>query len=562
MVQCFGTMSSHRKKRLNPFLVGDRTNFPSLDEFFVVDDVDTGNDEVKDSSAEHSFQSTIAVVCEQDQILDLSIDMSIGDMAELAHHHYQVQKYGIDKSSQQGTGSNDNSRNDDWDYTMDPENDVSNDNSSSLSSMDIAVTKSTKKENNSQQRNESRLRRSSPPPSSTGSSIDCNDSGGSSFFDKSIIQSLRTPDKIICNFRNNIENERVWGMTTTARRGILQYDNDSSLDEDSPNHSSNNSSPDRVYLGQRLATALRYHEDEFNERTALADASSFVTSCTSKHSSPSTSSFGRQELINAEMAVKETLMGSDLLQTTSRIDKQNNDEVSCATSIKSSNLQLTHDTSFGVDLSNEADGRNVLLSSLESNTCPSPQMSPIRMAKTVDDDASCLFGLSPIRHVLSNDEGLTLPVVKTNDNKCLHEGEDMEESQSEFKTDLVCTKRNLFGVEDKKPSSDQCCTVTTVKTDESYVDNTTLSSSVSGDMGSLSFSGRKFGSNAASRINSNEFPTAATDSKPIPRWTTYCNKLMDESFSLAQMIVDRTCGATDTTPKHPAPPNNCSSRPF
>jgi hypothetical protein len=137
----------------------------------------------------------------------------------------------------------------------------------------------------------------------------------------------------------------------------------------------------------------------------------------------------------------------------------------------------------------------------------------------------------------------------------LHEGEDVEESLSDFKTDSVCTKRNLFGVEDKNPSSDQCCTVTTVKTDESYVDNTTFLSSVSGDMRSSSFSGRKFGSNAASRINSNEAAAAATGSKPpIPRWTTYCAKLMDDSFSLAQMIVDRTCGATDSTP-NPVPSN-------
>lgn len=543
-------MSSPIQKRLNPFLAGDRTNFPSLDEFFVIDEGDTGsNDKVKDSYAEHSFESTIAVACEQHQVLDLSIDMYIGDMAELAYHHYQVQKYGIDRSSsQQSKDTDNNSRNDDWDCIMDPENDVSNDISSSSSSTDIAVTNSSKKENNSQQRNESRLCRSSPSPSSTGSSIDCNDSGGSSFFDKSIIQSLRTPDKIICNFRNNIENERVWRMTTnTTRRGILQHDNDSSLDEDSPNQSSNNSSPDRNCFGKRFATALRFH-DEFNESTALVDGNS----CTSKHSSPFTSSFGQQELIDAEKAVTETLTGLDLLQTTSRIDKQFDDENSCATSMLSSNLQLMNDTSFGVDLSNEADGRNVLLSSLESNTCPSPQMSPIRMVKT-NDDATCLFGLSPIHHVLSNDEGLTTPIVTVFDNKCLHEGEDVVESQSDFKTDLV--KRNLFGTEDKKPSSDH--TVTTVKTEDSYVDNTTFSTSVSGDMESSSFSGHRFGSNAASRINSNE-GAAATGSKPTAQWMTYCTKLMDISFSLAQMIVDRTCGATDSTPK-PLPSNTYNS---
>ena len=391
----------------------------------------------------------------------------------------------------------------------------------------------------------SRLCRSSPPPSSIGSSIDCNDSSGSSFFDKSIIQSLRTPDKILCSFRNNIKNERVWSMTTSTRRGILQHDNDSSLDEDSPNQSSNDSSPDRVQFEKRFAAVLHFHDNEFNERTAFVNDNSKEYSVYSADTS-----FDQQELINAEKAVKEILMGLDLLQTTSRIDKQNNDQDSFAASMKSSNLQLIHETSFEADLSKEVDGRNVPLSSLESS-CPSPQMSPIRMAKT-DDDASCLFDLSPIRHVLSNDEDLTPPVVITYDNKCLHKGEDVEESQSDFKTELVCTKRNLFGVEDKNPSSDH--TVTTVKTDESYVDNTTFLSSVSGDMRSSSFSGRKLGSNAASRIYSNEAAAAATGSKPIPRWTTYCAKLMDESFSLAQMIVDRTCGATDSTPK-PVPSN-------
>ena len=118
-------MSIPIQKRINPFLVGDRTNFPSLDEFFVIDDDDDtgGNDGVKNSYAEHSFQSTKAIVCEQQQVLDLSIDMSIGDMAELAHYHYQLQKYGIDKSSQQGKDT-ENSRNDDWDCIMDPENDL------------------------------------------------------------------------------------------------------------------------------------------------------------------------------------------------------------------------------------------------------------------------------------------------------------------------------------------------------------------------------------------------------------------------------------------------------
>ena len=89
---------------------------------------------------------------------------------------------------------------------MDPENEVLKDKSFSSYSTDIAVTTVTKKENNSKHHNASRLSRSSPSPTSIGSSIDCNDSGGSSFFDKSIIQSLRTPDKIIYK-SSNTEND-------------------------------------------------------------------------------------------------------------------------------------------------------------------------------------------------------------------------------------------------------------------------------------------------------------------------------------------------------------------
>jgi len=414
-------------RRANPFRSQNRENFPPLDEFFD-DNQSSGLDAVNISaiSLDHSFQSRVGP-CKE---LNFSVDMSIGGKAEMAQHRYQVQKYGIDGSLQSGLQDDDrsisprkglrlNSTGDDWDRLMD--DNVSN---VSFSSTVIATAKSKWRA--------VKMGFHTPTPDQSS-----DDDSGSSFFNKSAVQSLITPEKIVYKLGDG--SGRDWGVTLS--RGI-QVHEDSSDSSDSPNRSTVSSPAsdfDRMFLAK-----LRFNEEmdedwgtDFNDQSFTQDFEqfsddrssggnddhkdkrSFVSFAADTSFATSNSKHRTSSLLNChdqnsgKQSVNEISMGLDFLQA-SRIVQKN-----VAKSLPGSEfppttttLKQTIDTNFGVDFifqgdqshahfSNDADKSEV--SSLASSACPTPQMSPFVNEATMLPSVGCqakafssLFGLSPI----------------------------------------------------------------------------------------------------------------------------------------------------------------------
>lgn len=606
------------RKRTNPFRSQNRANFPPLDEFFD-DQQSSGLDAVNISaiSLDHSFQSR-AGPCKE---LNFSVDMSIGGKAEMAQHRYQVHKYGIEGSSQSELQDDDrllsprkgprlnSSTGDDWDRLMD-------DNFSNVSFTSTAIVSAKSKCK--------AVTMGCHTPSPDQSS---DDDSGSSFFNKSAVNSLITPTKIM--YKRGDENEVEWGVTLS--RGIQ------GLDESSV--STNGSSPGRDF-DKMFDAALRFHE-EFNEQSfayfeqesaddqstgkddgkakrsfvSFAADTSFATS-NSRH--PSSSSVNQQDESSETKSVNEISVGLDFLQA-SRIRKRNIDVSSGDKLIRGSGLpptpttlKQTIDTNFGVslifrgdrstpDFSIHADKSEV--SSLASSACPTPQTSPFVNETTSLPSVGCqaktvsgLFGLSPISSLAAQKVlkvSKSLPSGKTlvttmvpfdesddsvpgcddgggvGDESLQHSvpfdenpPRDLGDAESlSYFTTGHSTKRILFGEEyDKvsplgidsvhdsnfglvqKKSLDLCCTPTTVKSEESYVENS-LSTSMSAG-GCLFPSFRTFGSNAAFRMNS----YVAADDKPA-RCQTNCAISADpENHSLAHKMVGGTCSVAGIPP--------------
>jgi len=591
-------------RRTNPFRSQNRENFPPLDGFFD-DHQSSGFDAVNISaiSLDHSFQSRVGP-CKE---LNFSVDMSIGGKAEMAQHRYQVQKYGIDGSLQSELQDDDrsmsprkglrlNSTGDDWDRLMD--DNVSN---VSFSSTVIATAKSKWRA--------AIMGFHTPTPDQSS-----DDDSGSSFFDKSAVQSLITPEKIVYKLGDG--SGRDWGVTLS--RGI-QPQEESSVSSDSPNRSTV-SSPDSDFDRMFLAK-LRFNEmdedweEDFNEQSFVQDFEQFSddrssgnddhkdkrsfvsfaadTSFATSNSKHRTSSLlNRRDQNSWKQPVNEISMGLDLLQT-SRIVQQNKVVSSVAKSLPGSEfppttttLKQTIDTNFDVNFifhedqshaqfSSDADKSEV--SSLASSACPTPQMSPFVNEATMLPSVACqakavssLFGLSPIvSHSSQNVLRLppSVPLEKTpvtvsgakDKNLLLSVPFDESlpqdlgdaESHSSFTTGKS-TKRILFGEEHDKPPplgiervtcssnklvqkkpSDLSRTLSTVKSEESYV-----SRSMTPEACLLS-SGRTFGSNAAFRINAHVVASG------IPAGCKKTNRTIPVDLnihSLTHEMVGEACG--------------------
>mmetsp|Transcript_40788 Transcript_40788/g.85467 ORF Transcript_40788/g.85467 Transcript_40788/m.85467 type:complete len:674 (+) Transcript_40788:90-2111(+) len=252
--------NSSRKKRANPFRSRDRTNFPPLDEFFDQEQQPSNNGGYGSSPTKTDICNTSAISFNE---LNFSVDMSIAGKAEMAQHRYLVQKYGIDgirhqKQGDRGSnGSPDNSKNegarlsegDDWDRIMDES--CTN---ISFSSTVIATPRP---------RSNDIVGYSTPSPDQSCDE-DGDDDGscnGSSFFDKSVIQSLKTPEKMRFKMGDQSEKE----SRVTLSRGQAHDSNDSmSSIMDDPDRSTNISSTGSGFA-QMFHAALRFNED-FDEQ--------------------------------------------------------------------------------------------------------------------------------------------------------------------------------------------------------------------------------------------------------------------------------------------------------
>lgn len=275
-------MSGGGRKRANPFRSRDRAHFPPLDEFFRGPSAGGGRGgrssppprtDAGNASATSPNASAVS-----HNVLNFSADMSIGDRAEMAQHRYLVGKYGVDCVGRRAERDDDDDgggspadfqergpepEGDDWDRIMD-------ESCANLSFSSAAIAAAPR-------RGDDRARSRTPTPDQTcdgggdedddgchsfvGSSYSCSSClDGSSFFDRSIIASLKTPEKVRCAV-----GEADGKMSGVTLRGQVHDSSDSPSSIVDDSYSSAGSGFERMFTA-----ALRFHDDFDDGRSSLA----------------------------------------------------------------------------------------------------------------------------------------------------------------------------------------------------------------------------------------------------------------------------------------------------
>ncbi|KAL3789004.1 hypothetical protein HJC23_012709 [Cyclotella cryptica] len=229
-------------KRTNPFRSLEKNNFPPLDDFF-----DPPKSNSRPSSAgsnplcpDDSFcsRSSISVPCR-----DFSMDMSIGGRAAMAEHQHRIRKHGLDddastydpvrKMSPSLSGS------DDWGRIMDD--------TCSILSFSSSAFFNGQNDRSSED-------------------VDTSVDASSSFFDKSVISTLLTPEKIR-SARDGANSD----VGVTVFRG-LAHDTNESPDRSVGCCSTNVSNSHCSGVEEIFHAALRFH-DEMQESILSAGES-------------------------------------------------------------------------------------------------------------------------------------------------------------------------------------------------------------------------------------------------------------------------------------------------
>ena len=527
-------------KRTNPFKSSQnqRTNFPPLEGFFK-GDKDGDDDEavatepgtINLGDSNHSFHSR-SKTCPSD-LLNFSVDMSIAGKAELAQHRYHVSKYGIDNSFLMPS-SNDSSpdgtpfkrrERDEWDRLMDDSNpvDCSMISLSSTAVLDRsavqlgAVAKQLSSINN--KRNAKVVvgiaRTPSPEKSPDQSSDDDDDtlndtSNRSSFFDRSMIQSLITPVKSRYKLAS-VQDQ----MLVNKQRGQECYESSSTEDEESPAKSEthNGSTFEHMILrfNEDFDNDVDKTEDEEGESpskntsvVSFAADTSFRTGDTSlslskkkkrkkkRRNSLKSNSSSKEK----ESFIKEALKGLDLLSTQADPEQQQKiDEISNALKglgILSSTSPIPKQQNLSYRSTSSPSSHGV--SSLESpGLTPSPTSdeTSILKKKPSPTDLNNLL-LSPIdvdksrlSEVPFDEEkgrrrgSSSVPFDESVYRQTIMKPLKHVDSQSSLMSTEFTDKRNLFQDEKNQESNasmnkkkfDHCCTLSTVKSEESYLDD-------------------------------------------------------------------------------------------
>ena len=217
----------NNNKRTNPFKSADRNNFPPLDDFFTPRRPPVH----PRPSPDESFCSKLSEPCH-----DLSMDMSIAGRAVMAEHNHRVRKYGID-GSHNSLNNSVLSDSDDWGRIMDDTCSIASFSSSAF----------LHPLNGSRDRSRD-----------TDTSLDVS----SSYFEKSVIQSLLTPPKI----RSTTVNTPSAGVTLS--RGHTQT-------AESPETSSGsctNISSRCSDVEEMFHAALRFHDDLQESNISTGDS--------------------------------------------------------------------------------------------------------------------------------------------------------------------------------------------------------------------------------------------------------------------------------------------------
>ena len=268
-----GRTSINNKNRINPFKDASRENFPPLEEFF------SSNAATKKSGKDKPSRSLLTMnssspgsrsslsICN-----DFSLDMSIAGQAALAQHRYQIGKYGIDNDKNNSNCTDDNisplSDEKDWDNLMD-----SND---SFALTDVNNTLFQSRLSESQ----------SLSPSNQTELSD-------SYFDRSIVNALKTPEK--CD-EDGTMKPSMYGVTMSRGNNDLDYSDDENSKLDASTQVTNTSNG----LNGIFRAAMKMHDDlDRKPHTAADENESTVSTCLS------TSRQGRKNL-SVSFAVDES----------------------------------------------------------------------------------------------------------------------------------------------------------------------------------------------------------------------------------------------------------------
>ena len=493
------------EERANPFRSQNRANFPPLDEFF-----DSGISSPADDnsfanfSPEQSFcsRATTSTACH-----DFSMDMSIGGRAAMAEHRHHVQKYGIDGAAADRSGgdrSSSLSEEDDWDRLMD-------DSHSHVSLSSTAILGSRKLD----EINSSRISRQTHSPEDSY----CDDAS-SSFFDKSIVRTLMTPERV----RTRSQEEMQKAMGVTLVRGRV-HDSSDSLADDSVGCSTTNGSTCSG-MERMFHAALRFNDDFDVQSSFMREDESFSAGRSGGKDKSSSVSFAA----DTSFATNDSRYGSKRNQRQGRfLENEFNEGLECedleflsssASPIHKRNKDDSYcgDSSFFGSPSSPSFARvNLELneaSSPPSSSFSTPKASPNRECQTtplrsgrqvVETDMRAthfsFLGLSPIdsqtgvttaeRH--SRSTSLPIQFDESTKKKLFSD----EPEYSPLKLSITHESIEIL----PKKYLNKSSTTSTMKSEESYSSYSSSSPMTSEGATSIHRS-RTFGSNSNFRLNS------------------------------------------------------------
>ena len=243
----------NNKDRINPFKDPTRENFPPLDELFRSNTpslaqnkssfyVPRSSSSSSPSSSPMNSSSLSSRTPSTSICHDFSLDMSIAGQAAMAHHRYQIEKYGIDGDQLNNNNNDENisplSAEKDWDHLMDA--------NESMALTDVNNTLFLSRISESQILSPSNLTNISD-----------------SYFDKSVIEALKTPEK-------NSEGGTIEPCGVTLSRGNdLDYSDDENSILGSPDASTQVTNTSG--LNGIFRAAMRLHNDLDDKASKAAD---------------------------------------------------------------------------------------------------------------------------------------------------------------------------------------------------------------------------------------------------------------------------------------------------
>lgn len=293
----------NNKNRTNPFKNSSRQNFPPLEEFFrgspspPLEAATTTSSTPSSSRASMRSSLTSKTTTPSSSSPspskhhDFSLDMSIAGRAAMAHHRYQIEKYGIDGDDNDKISPLSEER--DWDHLMDSSSSPSN---KSVALTDINNTLSL-----------SRICESSILSPSIMTDV----SGtGDSYFDKSIIEALKTPEKFAGSANNNnngIAQQQQQQVTLSRGQGNdLDYsDDENSICDDTSTHVTNTTNGSAgVGLNGIFRAAMKMHNNNNGYDKKRDDNGSTVSTNISMRSRGNNSK-GRRKSLSVSFALDD-----------------------------------------------------------------------------------------------------------------------------------------------------------------------------------------------------------------------------------------------------------------